>query len=89
MYFDEDGDLAHAFYEEVSGAKAQGKAFMRRITKNLRPQVCRNSCYINPLLVNFLISLYIPFRFFSEQIWTKYPHPRLRYDSPEVLVEVR
>ncbi|CAG0915348.1 unnamed protein product [Notodromas monacha] len=39
MYFDEDGDLAHAFYEEVWNSKFKGRVFMRRITKNLRPQV--------------------------------------------------
>eukprot|EP00088_Acartia_fossae_P039518 TRINITY_DN4114_c0_g2_i2.p1 TRINITY_DN4114_c0_g2~~TRINITY_DN4114_c0_g2_i2.p1 ORF type:complete len:113 (+),score=20.21 TRINITY_DN4114_c0_g2_i2:221-559(+) len=35
MYFDEDGDLAHEFYEEI---KKGGKRKMKRIEKNLRPQ---------------------------------------------------
>ena len=37
MYFDEDGDLAHEFYEEI---KKGGKRKMRRVEKNLTPQVC-------------------------------------------------
>ena len=36
MYFDEDGDLAHEFYEEI---KKGGKRRMKRIEKNLTPQV--------------------------------------------------
>jgi len=36
MYFDEDGDLAHEFYEEVKNKR--GKKKMRRIERNLRPQ---------------------------------------------------
>jgi len=35
MYFDEDGDLAHEFYEEI---KKGGKRKMRRIDRNLTPQ---------------------------------------------------
>lgn len=38
MYFDEDGDLAHEFYEEVLPRRKGGKRKMRRIEKNLRPQ---------------------------------------------------
>jgi len=38
MYFDEDGDLAHEFYEEVGPKKRGGRRSMRRIDKNLRPQ---------------------------------------------------
>ena len=38
MYYDEDGDLAEEFYEEVT--PAQGTPWMRRITKNLTRQVC-------------------------------------------------
>jgi len=38
MYFDEDGDLAHEFYEEIAPKKRGGKRRMRRIDKNLRPQ---------------------------------------------------
>eukprot|EP00090_Calanus_glacialis_P004225 TRINITY_DN13126_c0_g1_i1.p1 TRINITY_DN13126_c0_g1~~TRINITY_DN13126_c0_g1_i1.p1 ORF type:complete len:110 (-),score=40.21 TRINITY_DN13126_c0_g1_i1:175-504(-) len=38
MYFDEDGDLAHEFYEEVEPRKKGGKRKMRRVEKNLRPQ---------------------------------------------------
>ncbi len=37
MYLDEDGDLAHEFYEEIS--PPSGKPWMRRITENIFPQV--------------------------------------------------
>lgn len=40
MYFDEDGDLAHEFYEETIVTKNGRKKFkLRRIQKNLTPQV--------------------------------------------------
>lgn len=47
MYFDEDGDLAHEFYEEV---KTNGslKTTMRRNLSNLRPQVTYS--HIAPIL---------------------------------------
>ena len=38
MYFDEDGDLAHEFYEEIQPKRKGGKRKMRRVDKNLRPQ---------------------------------------------------
>ena len=38
MYFDEDGDLAHEFYEEVIPRKKGGKRKMRKLEKNLIPQ---------------------------------------------------
>ena len=38
MFYDEDGDLAQEFYEEVVPRK--GHASMRRITKRLSWQVC-------------------------------------------------
>lgn len=37
MYFDEDGDLAHEFYEEIKVDDSQ-KTTMRRKLANLRPQ---------------------------------------------------
>lgn len=39
MYFDEDGDVAHEFYEEVPPLRRGVKATMRRIFTNLTPQV--------------------------------------------------
>ncbi|XP_066918395.1 tumor suppressor candidate 2-like [Clytia hemisphaerica] len=36
MYYDEDGDLAEEFYEEVT--PQQGTPWMRRVTKNLTKQ---------------------------------------------------
>ncbi|NP_001083429.1 uncharacterized protein LOC398921 [Xenopus laevis] len=39
MYFDEDGDLAHEFYEETVVMKnGRKRAKLKRIQKNLRPQ---------------------------------------------------
>lgn len=38
MYFDEDGDLAHEFYEEVPSKKKGGKRKMKRVVRNLVPQ---------------------------------------------------
>ena len=38
MYFDEDGDLAHEFYEEVAPKRKGGKRKMKRVLKNLVPQ---------------------------------------------------
>ena len=40
MYFDEDGELAHEFYEEVLPKKKGGTRKMRRVnSRNLVPQV--------------------------------------------------
>lgn len=39
MFFDEDGDLAHEFYEETIVTKnGRKRAKLKRIQKNLRPQ---------------------------------------------------
>ncbi|XP_045619175.1 tumor suppressor candidate 2 [Procambarus clarkii] len=38
MYFDEDGDIAHEFYEEVPPLRRGVKATMKRIFTNLTPQ---------------------------------------------------
>ncbi|TRZ01608.1 hypothetical protein DNTS_022965 [Danionella cerebrum] len=41
LYFDEDGDLAHEFYEETLVTKnGRKKAKLKRIHKNLIPQKC-------------------------------------------------
>lgn len=45
MYFDEDGDLAHEFYEEEKVDDTQATT-MRRKLGNLRPQV-RPVCIIH------------------------------------------
>lgn len=40
MYYDEDGDLAHEFYEETIVTKnGRKRAKLKRIHKNLIPQV--------------------------------------------------
>ena len=57
MYFDEDGDLAHEFYEEVAPKKKGGKKKMKRVVRNLMPQGEVN--YRVPRLhVDFPIILY-------------------------------
>ena len=58
MYFDEDGDLAHEFYEEVLPKKKGGRRRMRRISeKQLRPE--GEVKYPHPRLhVDFPIILY-------------------------------
>lgn len=39
MFYDEDGDLAHEFYEETIVTKnGQKRAKLRRVHKNLIPQ---------------------------------------------------
>lgn len=38
MYFDEDGDLAHEFYEEVRPSKKGKKSYMKKVTRRLFPQ---------------------------------------------------
>lgn len=58
LYFDEDGDLAHEFYEETVVTKnGRKKAKLKRIQKNLIPQV---RCAADPrslILSNFLSHL--------------------------------
>lgn len=40
MFFDEDGDLAHEFYEEtIVTRNGRKKAKLKKIQKNLTPQV--------------------------------------------------
>lgn len=41
MYIDEDGDMAHEFYEEVPDVNNENKITMKKITTNLTPQVNR------------------------------------------------
>ena len=56
MYFDEDGDLAHEFYEEVTTKRGGGRR-MRKVQKNLVPQ--GDVEYPNPRLhVDFPIILF-------------------------------
>ncbi|KAM6126335.1 tumor suppressor candidate 2 isoform 2-T3 [Phoenicopterus ruber ruber] len=45
MYYDEDGDLAHEFYEETIVTKnGRKRAKLKRIHKNLIPQLLPQSC---------------------------------------------
>lgn len=45
LYYDEDGDLAHEFYEETVVTKnGRKKSKLKRIQKNLIPQVKEGLC---------------------------------------------
>lgn len=51
MFYDEDGDLAHEFYEETIVTKnGQKRAKLRRVHKNLIPQVRVWAVVIEPVL---------------------------------------
>lgn len=51
MFYDEDGDLAHEFYEETIVTKnGQKRAKLRRVHKNLIPQVRGWAVVIEPML---------------------------------------
>lgn len=59
MYFDEDGDLAHEFYEETIVTKnGRKKVKLKRIQKNLTPQV-RN--FLNPTTWLYLYTVVLCF----------------------------
>lgn len=60
MYFDEDGDLAHEFYEEAVVTKnGQRKAKLKRIYKNLTPQVRMHNPSTLPHLSKCFCSLHL------------------------------
>lgn len=51
MFYDEDGDLAHEFYEETIVTKnGQKRAKLRRVHKNLIPQVRGRAVVTEPML---------------------------------------
>ena len=51
MFYDEDGDLAHEFYEETIVTKnGQKRAKLRRVHKNLIPQVRGWAVVTQPVL---------------------------------------
>jgi hypothetical protein len=64
MFFDEDGDLAHEFYEEVID---KGHSRMKRQVRNLRPQVYYIS-FMNHYLFKSFTGIFK--RFFYNQ-WRK------------------
>lgn len=91
MFFDEDGDLAHEFYEETIVTKnGKKKAKLRKIQKNLTPQVsslyhllfytlhCQQGAWIKANIFIFL----------SMQGIIKLDHPCIHVDFPVVLCEV-
>lgn len=55
LYFDEDGDLAHEFYEETVVTKnGRKKAKLKRIHKNLIPQVSQHGSVLQTFAAWFL-----------------------------------
>ena len=56
MYFDEDGDLAHEFYEEVRVSHHTRRTTMQRLYANLRPEVLMlNQYYFNSMTIDSMI----------------------------------
>ncbi len=54
LYFDEDGDLAHEFYEETVVTKnGRKKAKLKQIHKNLIPQVDQLGSVLNYIEVDW------------------------------------
>ena len=72
MFFDEDGDLAHEFYEEVRDGKSQ-TTHMRRKISHLKPQVFFK---IKITYWNFHLCVH----FFQGNVY--YKNPRLHADFP-------
>lgn len=83
LYYDEDGDLAHEFYEETVVTKnGRKKSKLKRIQKNLIPQVRDGLCDGcvrggQPLNVCF-----------AHQGIVKLEHPCIHVDFPMILCEV-
>lgn len=84
LYYDEDGDLAHEFYEETVVTKnGRKRSKLKRIQKNLVPQVrggvCARACVCaaRPLKVCF-----------ARQGMVKLEHPCIHVDFPMILCEV-
>ena len=71
MYFDEDGDLAHEFYEEIKVDDSQTTTMRRKLT-NLRPQASKLFLWLL-ILVNFFLII---------QGTVYYNNPRLHVDFP-------
>lgn len=62
MYFDEDGDLAHEFYEEVVVDRAGKHVIMRKKKQDsLKPQVTLN--ILLKVRLSGIIYLYVKFAF--------------------------
>ncbi len=92
MYFDEDGDLAHEFYEETIVTKnGRKKAKLKRIQKNLTPQVRnlqslqQSFTHQRSFSVLSVQIIFIPFVSFQGII--KLDHPCIHVDFPVVLCE--
>ncbi|OXB60683.1 hypothetical protein ASZ78_011523, partial [Callipepla squamata] len=84
MYYDEDGDLAHEFYEETIVTKnGRKRAKLKRIHKNLIPQgfVC-----LRVLVLSLCFPLPTTFLFFQGIV--KLEHPRIHVDFPVIICEV-
>lgn len=83
MFFDEDGDLAHEFYEETIVTKnGRKKAKLKKIQKNLTPQVSTfRRLYVKVLLISKYIYI------FCFQGTIKLDHPCIHVDFPVILCE--
>lgn len=81
LYYDEDGDLAHEFYEETVVTKnGRKKSKLKRIQKNLIPQVREGLCVVcltSAKSVCFIL-----------QGIVKLEHPCIHVDFPMILCEV-
>lgn len=89
MYFDEDGDLAHEFYEETIVTKnGQRKVKLKRIYKNLTPQVrMAQSLWLISISKNVSV-LWVWMNLSSVfQGIIKLDHPCIHVDFPVVLCE--
>lgn len=73
MYFDEDGDLAHEFYEEVKINDSQTTAMKRKLV-NLQPQASQIFFMADKQIYLTTIS------FIQGTVY--YPNPRLHVDFP-------
>ena len=85
LYYDEDGDLAHEFYEETVVTKnGRKKSKLKRIQKNLIPQV-REGCVCVCVCVCVVTSAESVC--FILQGIVKLEHPCIHVDFPMILCE--
>lgn len=90
MFFDEDGDLAHEFYEETIVTKnGRKKAKLKRIQKNLTPQVGKPVLKRNSSLqfASFISQIHWSLLCVSFQGIIKLDHPCIHVDFPVILWE--
>ncbi len=91
LYYDEDGDLAHEFYEETVVTKnGRKKSKLKRIQKNLIPQVSRGHIAALPIGLKDAVEQFVNLNIvcFIFQGIVKLDHPCIHVDFPIVLCEV-